>query len=87
MNNDPTRATFTGKATVQRIVNGVFDSTFSSGNYTFTVDDFDGDLKSPRVTDGYAITVRDGSNNVIKQQGSRSAPVTMGGGNVLIQAR
>jgi hypothetical protein len=26
--------------------NGVFDTTFSGGNYTFTVDDFDGDLKT-----------------------------------------
>jgi hypothetical protein len=85
VNGDPTRATFTGKATLQRYVNGVFDTTFSSGGYTFTVDDFDGDLKSPRVTDGYAIVVRNGST-VAKQLGSRSAPLTLGGGNVLIQS-
>jgi len=68
-------------------VNGVQDTTFSGGNYTFTVDDFDGDLKTTRVTDGYAIVVRDSSNNIVKQLGSRTTPVTMGGGNVLIQAR
>ncbi|MDQ3889547.1 MAG: MBG domain-containing protein [Actinomycetota bacterium] len=87
VNNDPTRATFTGKATLQRYVNGVFDATFVSGGYAFTVDDFDGDLKSPRVADGYAIVIRNSSNQVVKQLGSRSAPVTLGGGNVLIQSR
>jgi hypothetical protein len=86
LNNNPTRATFTGKATLQRYVNGVFDATFNSGGYTFTVDDFDGDLLSPRVTDGYAVTVRNGSNAVVKQLGSRPAPITLGGGNVLIQS-
>ena len=90
VNNDPTRATFTGKATVQRVVNGVFDTTFSSGGYTFTVNVFDGDLKTPRVTDGYAITVRNSSNVIVKQQSDPASPTTplqMGGGNVLIQAR
>ena len=86
VNGDPTRATFTGKANVQRYVNGVFDTTFNSGGYTFTVDDFDGDLKSPRVTDSYAITVRNSSNQIVKQLGSRAAPVTLGGGNILIQS-
>jgi hypothetical protein len=86
VNNDPTRATFTGKATVQRYVNGVFDATFSSGGYTFTVDNFDGDLTSPRQTDAYAIAIRNGSNQVVKQIGSRTTPVALGGGNVLIQA-
>ncbi len=85
VNGDPTRATFTGRATLQRYVNGVLDTTFNSGGYTFTVDNFDGDLKSPRVADGYAITLRNGSNVIVKQLGSRSAPVTLGGGNVLIQ--
>ncbi|MDQ3856936.1 MAG: hypothetical protein M3327_00565 [Actinomycetota bacterium] len=87
VNNDPTRATFTGKATVQRYVNGVFDATFASGGHTFTVDGFDGDLKSPRETDGYAIVIRNSSNQVVKQLGSRSSPVTLGGGNVLVQAQ
>jgi hypothetical protein len=85
VNGDPTRATFTGKATVQRYVNGVFDATFSSGGYTFTVDDFDGDLMSPRVTDGYAIVVRNSSSQIVKQLGSRSTPLTLGGGNILVQ--
>ncbi len=39
------------------------------------------------VTDGYAIIVRNGSNAIVKQYGTRTEPVTMGGGNVLIQAR
>ena len=86
LNNDPTRATFTGKATLQRYVNGVSDTTFNSGGYTFTVDDFDGDMKSPRVSDGYAIAIRNSSNQVVKQLGSRSVPLTLGGGNVLIQS-
>jgi len=86
VNRDPTRATFTGKATVQRYVNGVFDAAFNSGGYTFTVDDLDGDLKSPRVSDGYAVAVLNSGNQIVKQLGTRSAPVALGGGNVLIQS-
>jgi len=73
--------------TVQRYVNGVFDPTFNSGSYTFTVGDFDGDLMNPRVTDGYAIVVRNSSNQAVKHLGSRAVLVTLGGGNVLIQAK
>jgi len=87
VNADPARATFTGKATVQRYVNGVFDSTFNSGNYTFTVDVLDGALKSPQVADGYAMAIRNSSNTVVKQLGSRTTPLTLGGGNVLVQAK
>jgi hypothetical protein len=71
-------------------VNGVQDTTFSGGNYTFTVNVFDGDLKTVRETDGYAITVRNSSNVIVKQQSgsaSSTTPLTMGGGNVLIQAQ
>jgi hypothetical protein len=85
VNRDPARATFTGKATVQRYVNGVFDTTFSSGNHTFTVDVLDGALKTPQVQDRYAIVVRNSSNQIVKQLGSRAEPVALGGGNVLIQ--
>ena len=85
VNTDSAKATFTGKATVQRYVNGVLDTTFSGGNHTFTVDVFDGDLKTPKVRDTYAITVRNSSNVIVKQLGSRAAPVTLGGGNVLVQ--
>ncbi len=86
VNNDPTRATFTGKATVQRYVNGALDTTFRGGNHTFTVDMFDSDLKTPKVKDGYAITVRNSSNTIVKQLGSRTTPVTLGGGIVRIYA-
>jgi hypothetical protein len=87
VNRDPARATFTGKANVQRYVNGVLDTTFSGGNHTFTVDDLDGDLKNPKMKDGYAITVRNSANQIVKQQGSRTSPVTLGGGNVLVQKK
>ena len=86
VNLDPTRATFTGKATVQRYVNGVLATSFSGGNHGFTVDVFDGDLLSPKQRDGYAITVRNSANAIIKQLGSRRNPVPLGGGNVLIQS-
>jgi hypothetical protein len=85
VNNDPTRASFTGKATVQRYVNGVLDTSFAGGNHTFTVDVLDGALKTPKVADAYAITVRNSSNVVVKQLGSRTNPITLGGGNVLVQ--
>jgi hypothetical protein len=65
----------------------VLDTTFSGGNHTFTVDVFDGDLKTPKVKDGYAITVRDSTGAIVKQLGSRSASVTLGGGNVLVQSK
>ena len=68
-------------------MNGVFDSTFNSGNYTFTVDVLDGALKSPQVADGYAMAIRNSSNTVVKQLGSRTTPLTLGGGNVLVQAK
>jgi hypothetical protein len=68
-------------------VNGVLDTAFAGGNYTFTVDDFDGDLKNPKQKDGYAIVVRNSSNVIVKQLGTRTAPVTLGGGNTLVQIK
>lgn len=87
VNTDSAKATFTGKATVQKYVNGVLDMTFSGGNHTFTVDVFDGDLKSPKQRDTYAITIRNSSNVVVKQLGTRAAPIPLGGGNVLVQSK
>lgn len=83
VNNDLARATFTTKATVQKYVNGVLVSTL--GNYTITVDDLDGDLKNPKVKDGYAIVLSDPSGTIVKQLGTRAAPVALGGGQILIQ--
>jgi hypothetical protein len=85
VNGDVKRSTFTGRATLQRYVTGVQDTTFSGGNHTFTVDNFDGDLASPRVADAYAIIVQNNTGGLVKQLGTRSAPITLGGGNVLVQ--
>jgi hypothetical protein len=85
VNGDPARATFTGKATVQRYVDGVQDPSFGGENYSFTVDDIDGDLKNLKQKDAYAITVRNSANQVVKSLGSRTTPITLGGGNVLVQ--
>jgi hypothetical protein len=44
-------------------------------------------LNSPQVADGYAIAVRNSGNTVVEQLGSRTTPLTLGGGNVLVQAK
>lgn len=81
------RATFTGQVTVQRYVNGVFEPACNSGGHTFTVHDFDGDLipYDDRVAIGR--TRVHSSNQAVKQLGSRADLVTLGGRNVLIQAK
>ncbi len=88
-NRDPSLAAFSGRATVQRIdrATGIADPSWPAGNYTFTVDLADGDLKSPRVRDTFAITILDNDGRIWRQLGTRVAPVQLGGGNVAVQSR
>ena len=58
----------------------------SWGNYTFTVDLIDGDLKNPRETDHYAIQILTNVGTIWRQVGTRTAPVPLGGGNVAIKS-
>ncbi|HEX8274376.1 MAG TPA: hypothetical protein VF615_17190 [Longimicrobiaceae bacterium] len=88
-NNDPSLAAFSGRATVQRIdrATGLADPGWPAGNYTFTVDGMDGDLKSPKVRDTFAVTIMDNEGRIWRQLGTRTAPVQLGGGNVAVQSR
>ncbi|MET0400307.1 MAG: hypothetical protein ABW277_26190 [Longimicrobiaceae bacterium] len=88
-NRDASLAAFSGRATVQRIdrATGLADPGWPAGNYTFTVDGMDGDLKSPRVRDTFAITIMDNDGRIWRQVGTRTAPVQLGGGNVAVQSR
>ncbi|MEW5929274.1 MAG: hypothetical protein AB1941_17605 [Gemmatimonadota bacterium] len=88
-NNDPSLAALSGRATVQRIdrATGLADLSWLAGNYTFTVDGMDGDLRSPKVRDTFAITIMDNDGRIWRQLGTRTAPVQLGGGNVAVQSR
>jgi hypothetical protein len=88
-NRDASLAAFSGRATVQRIdrATGLADPTWAAGNYTFTVDGVDGDLRNPRVRDSFAITIMDSDGRIWRQLGTRTAPVQLGGGNVAVQSR
>jgi hypothetical protein len=88
-NRDASLAAFSGRATVQRIdrATGLADPTWAAGNYTFTVDGMDGDLRSPKVRDTFAITIMDSDGRIWRQLGTRTAPVQLGGGNVAVQSR
>lgn len=81
------RASFGGKATVQKVdpVTGAVVASF--GNYTFTVDVRDGDLLTPRVDDAYAITILDNNGVIWRRVGTNTTPITLGGGNVSVKAK
>jgi extracellular elastinolytic metalloproteinase len=83
--NPATRATFSGRATVQKIDPATGDIVDSLGNYRFTVDMLDGDLLNPRAGDAYGITVLTSNGTVWHQVGAINAPVQVGGGNVAIK--
>ena len=87
VNNDPTRASFSGKCSVQKIdpVTGV--TAASWGNYSFTVDIRDGDLEKIRKTDRYAITILDNNGNVWRQVGSPASPIQLGGGQLVVHSK
>lgn len=79
------RASFSGRATVQKIDRATGNVVDSYGNYRFAVDLWDGDLLTPREGDRYGITVFDTQGNVWHQVGATSAPVPLGGGNVAVK--
>jgi len=82
----PASAIFTSKATIQRIVNGVVDTTFSGGNARLRLDIVDVD-SSGRGVDSYAMTVWDGSNNLFHSSnwdGTTTVGTLLGGGNVVV---
>ena len=84
---DPSRASFTGKAVVQKIDPATGEIVASYGNHTFTVDLIDGDRLTPKQADGYAITVLDASGGVWHRAGTSRSPVQLGGGNVSVHSK
>jgi hypothetical protein len=82
-----TRSEFKAKCNVQKIDPATGQTVATFGNYSFEAFTSDGDLLSPRQADAYAFVVRDGSGQVWQQAGSRTALVTLGGGNITNKAR
>ncbi len=84
---DAAKAAFSGRGNVQKIDSATGVVVESWGNYTFTVDIIDGDLRNPRESDRYAIQILNDAGTVWRQIGSRTNPVQLGGGNVSVQSK
>jgi hypothetical protein len=76
------RARFSGKGIIQKIDANVGEVVSSTGNVTFVVDLFDGDLYTPKQRDQYAIRVI--LQNGTQWWGSSATLQQLGGGNVTI---
>jgi len=82
-----TRSEFKGRCNVQKIDPATGLTVASFGNYTFEAHSFDGDLLTPKQADAYAFVVRDATGAVWHEAGSRTALVTLGGGNITNKGR
>jgi hypothetical protein len=83
---DPWKAAFSGNCNVQKIDPLTGATVESWGNYTFTVDLVDGDLKNPRETDRYAIQILTNAGVIWRQVGTRTNPLALGGGQVAVKS-
>jgi hypothetical protein len=81
------RSSFKGRCTVQKIDRSTGAVVQSLGNYTMIVDARDGDLLTPSQNDGYAVTILDNTGVIWKSVGTGSAPLPLGGGNVMVKAK
>jgi hypothetical protein len=81
------RSSFKGKCVVQKVdrTTGLVVSSF--GNFTFTVDARDGDLLTPHSYDAYAITILDTNGVIWRRVGTNTAPLPLGGGNVMVKGQ
>src|SRR6185503_9403067 len=79
------RSSFKAKCAVQKVDRNTGAVVQSFGNYTMTVDARDGDLLTPRQSDGYAITILDNNGVIWRRVGTNIAPLPLGGGNVLVK--
>ena len=84
---DPAKAAFMGKGNVQKIDPTTGVVVESWGNYSFTVDLIDGDLRNPRESDRYAIQILNDAGALWRQIGSRTNPLQIGGGNISVQSK
>ena len=79
---DPGAASFVGRSSVQKIDPATGRTIATASGYTLTMDLIDG------AEDRVAITVRDASDAVWRQVGTRAAPaVVLDGGNVTVHGR
>ncbi|HET9003189.1 MAG TPA: PKD domain-containing protein, partial [Gemmatimonadaceae bacterium] len=83
--SDLSRATFTTKATVQKLDKRSGKGVSTSSGYTLTVDAIDGGQRSPKSADRIAYTVRDNLGRVWRQVGTQDAPVAIGNGKVTVR--
>jgi hypothetical protein len=81
------RSSFKGKCVVQKIDRTTGAVVASFGNFTFTVDGRDGDLLNPRSYDAYAITILDNNGVIWRRVGTNTAPLPLGGGNVMVKGK
>jgi hypothetical protein len=81
------RSSFKGKCVVQKIDRATGALVASFGNFTFTVDARDGDLLTPRSFDAYAITILDSNGVIWRRVGTNTAPLPLGGGNVMVKGK
>jgi hypothetical protein len=81
------RASFKGKANVQKIDSSTGVVVESWGNYGVIVDSRDGDLFNPRQPDSFALTVIDNSGLVWRQIGTPASLLQLGGGNVQVKGK
>jgi hypothetical protein len=85
--NTINRASFKGKCTVQKVDPSTGSIVQTLGNFSFIVDVRDGDLLTPRQSDGYAITILDNNGLIWRRVGTSAALLPLGGGNVLVKAK
>ena len=81
------RSSFSGRCVVQKIDPSTGLVVESFGNFTFTVDGRDGDLLVPRQFDAYAITILDNTGSIWRRVGTNTAPLPIGGGNVMVKGK
>lgn len=84
--NDRSQASFTTKASVQKLDKRSGKGVSTASNYSLSVEAIDGGQLTPRSADRLAYTVRDQLGRVWRQVGSDTAPVAISGGKVTVRA-
>ncbi len=80
------RSSFGGKCTVQKVDRNTGEIVQTFGNFSFVVDNRDGDLLTPRSFDAYAITILDNNGLIYHRIGTNLALIPLGGGNIDVKA-
>jgi hypothetical protein len=83
--SDLSRATFTTKATLQKLDKRSGKAVSTSSSYILTIDAVDGGQRSPKSADRIAYTVRDNLGRIWHQVGTQDAPVAIGDGKVTVR--